>query len=157
MKAIFLDRDGTLIIDKHYLSSPEQVEYLPGTKEALEIFKDKGFELFLVTNQSGVGRGFFTHEDVHKVHEKIQKDLTLWGTPFKDIIYCPHTPEDNCNCRKPKPGMLNTLIEKWGIDRKESYMIGDKESDVLAGENAKIKGILITSEKNLLNFSNSLP
>ena len=165
MKAIFLDRDGTLILDKEYLSKVEEIEYFEDSKEALEVFHQKGYKLFLVTNQSGIARGLFNEESVHLVHQQIQKDLEEWGIPpFKEIVFCPHVPEDNCSCRKPMPEMVEKLISKWKIEQSSSYMVGDKLSDPEAGLSLKVTGILVrgrtdsrfSSFETLLEFAKSL-
>jgi D-glycero-D-manno-heptose 1,7-bisphosphate phosphatase len=165
MKAIFLDRDDTVIIDKPYQSDPEGIEYFDDTKEALGVMQEKGFELFLVTNQSGIGRGMFKASDAHAVHERIQEDLKSWGLkPFRDIILCPHTPDDGCDCRKPSPKMILELIKRHNIDPAQSYMVGDKPSDAMAGKKAGVQGILLHSKDtefthfpSLLDFTKALP
>lgn len=149
MKAIFLDRDDTVIVDVPYLSNPAEIKYFPWTKEALKIMTSKGFTLFLVTNQSGIGRGYFKEEDMNRVNEKIQNDLVEWKIDqFKEIVFCPHAPSDNCNCRKPSPKLIEDLIKKYQINRTDCYMVGDKISDAQAGKNAGIISILISDEKN---------
>ncbi len=169
MKAIFLDRDDTVIINVPYLSNPDKINYFSCTKEALRIMLDKGYTLFLVTNQSGIGRGYFQEKDMHKVNDRIQEDMIAWGlTPFKKIAFCPHTPDDLCDCRKPQPGMINKLIDEFSIERSSSYMVGDKISDVQAGEKAGVKAALISeiaeepdskykSYLNILAFAIDLP
>jgi D,D-heptose 1,7-bisphosphate phosphatase len=167
-KAIFFDRDGTIIVDKNYLKSPSEVEYLPGFFEAYSILLNKGFETFLITNQSGVSRGYFTMEDVSLVHHQIQTDLINHGLkPFREIKICPHEPKDQCSCRKPNPQMALELIEKYQINPELSYMLGDKQIDLDMATNAKLKGILILSHQSpetsiaptyssVLSFSQSL-
>jgi D-glycero-D-manno-heptose 1,7-bisphosphate phosphatase len=144
MKAIFLDRDGTIIIDKHYLHKPEEVEYFSDSFEAMKLLQDAGYELFIVTNQSGVARGYFPLEDVNLVHDKMQEDMLKNGLkPYKDIAVSPHAPEDESGYRKPGPLMILDLSTRWDIDLENSYMLGDKLSDAQAGENAKSQGILL--------------
>lgn len=148
MKAIFLDRDGTFIKDKHYLHKPKDVEYVENAFNALKQMQNLGFELVVVTNQSGVGRGKFPIEDVHRVHEKIQIDALNFGMAgFLDFQICPHSPDDNCECRKPLPFLINEACERFGINKSLSYMIGDKLSDVSAGETAGLRhNFLLKSE-----------
>ena len=144
MKAIFLDRDGTIIIDKHYLHDPDQVEYFTDSFAAMKKLQEAGYELFVVTNQSGVGRGYFPIEDVYKVHDRMLRDMQEQGLkPYLDIAVSPHTPDDNSDYRKPGPQMILDLAGKHGINLSESYMLGDKISDAQAGVNAGCKGILV--------------
>jgi D-glycero-D-manno-heptose 1,7-bisphosphate phosphatase len=163
MKAVFFDRDGTLIIDKHYLSDPGQVEYYDDTFSALKDIQGKGFALFLITNQSGIGRGMFQEKDMHAVHHKMLEDFEKASIKITDIRFCPHSPEDQCECRKPKPQMINSLCEKYNIDKRNSHMIGDKSIDAQCGVNAGISGWMIYKEsdqyksfKNLTEFAQSL-
>lgn len=160
-KAVFFDRDGCLIIDKDYLASPEGIEYFNDTFSALKKLQDQGFLLFIITNQSGIGRGFFTIEQMQKVHEKMLEDFKQNNIEISHIAYCPHSPEQLCNCRKPSPLLINEICEKFQIDKSKSFMIGDKISDAQCGENANITGCLIfnsdqkyKSFENLTQFSN---
>lgn len=132
-KAVFLDRDGTLMVDKGYLGDPDQVELLPTVPEALGLLADNGFRLFVVTNQSGVGRGYFTEKQMHLVHWRLRMLLRKKDAEIGKIYYCPHVPENNCGCRKPKPGLLRKAAEEQDIDLKRSYIVGDKRSDWEAG------------------------
>ncbi len=148
-KAIFFDRDGTVIADKNYLSKPEEIEYLQGFFEAYKKITELGFMTFLITNQSGIGRGYFTVEDMNLVHHQMQRDLINVGLrPFKEIRYCPHTPEDNCQCRKPHATLALDLIQKYNIDPAVSYMLGDKTIDLEMAINAGLQGILIESHQS---------
>jgi D-glycero-D-manno-heptose 1,7-bisphosphate phosphatase len=165
-KAVFLDRDGTIIIDKCYLHDPNEVEYLPGAIEGLKLLQKKGYLLFIVTNQSGIGRGYYKKLNMDAVHAAMQNDLVRFGLKkYDDIVYCPHTPDDSCNCRKPSPFLIEKIIKKWNLKIENCYMIGDKEIDALAGINAKIQGVLITINKdssfttfpNLLEFAENIP
>jgi D-glycero-D-manno-heptose 1,7-bisphosphate phosphatase len=163
MKAVFLDRDGTIIIDKTYQYKAHEIEYFQDTRDALKMLQDKGFELFMITNQSGINRRYFQVEDMHAVHQKIQDDLKKWGLrPFLAINFCPHTPDENCDCRKPKPKMLDDLIQKWNVDTGASYMVGDKVCDTGAAENAKLNPAMVYKTgfepqfSNLLAFASSL-
>ncbi len=161
MKAIFLDRDGTLIVDTGYISKPEGVTYLPNVLEALNLMRSKGYALFIISNQSGVGRGLFSMVEVDKVNALIEKNLG----PFNGIAICPHAPADECPCRKPHPLMIERFLSKWKINSKISFMVGDKLIDAETGTNAGITGILIGKETDarfktfstLLDFAQSLP
>lgn len=142
--AVFLDRDGTFIVDKNYLSRIEDIEYYPDTFEALRLLRAKGYRLFVVTNQSGVGRGFFDLSRVHEIHATIDADLRSQGLPpFDGWAICPHTPEDDCACRKPKPELIATILEREHLDRARCWMIGDKAIDAECGLNAGISGACV--------------
>ena len=157
MKAIFLDRDGTLIVDKHYVFKIEDLEYFPDTKEALQIMQNKGFELFIVTNQSGVARGYYQSRDVETFHQHMQNDMKRWGLkPYVETVFCPDHPDSGSFNRKPNPGMLLSLIQKWKIDPSKSYMVGDRRLDVECGERAQVKGIMVRNHEEGLTSFNSL-
>jgi D-glycero-D-manno-heptose 1,7-bisphosphate phosphatase len=141
------------------------MEYFPDTIKALELFQSLGYELFVVTNQSGVGRGYFSLENVYVIHRQIQNDLrALKLHPFKDFAICPHAPDDKCECRKPSGKMLLDLIDKYHLSADHCYMVGDKLIDAEAGRNAGIQGILVRHAhssdfpffKTLLEFAQSL-
>ena len=141
------------------------MEYFPDTLKALKELQKLGYELFIVTNQSGVGRAYFSLENVYVIHRQLQNDLRESKiAPFKDFAICPHSPDDNCECRKPSPKMILDLMEKYHIDPDQSYMIGDKVIDAECGRNAGIQGILVRHPhksdfpffKTLLDFVNSL-
>jgi histidinol-phosphate phosphatase family protein len=135
-RAVFLDRDGTLIIDRGYLRDPEDITFLPGAVEALADLQRLEFLLFVVSNQSGIGRGIITSEDACRVHERFVRVLTDTGVHFDGVYYCPHAPDAGCTCRKPLPGMLQRAAQDFGVDLESSVMIGDKPSDVIAGRDA---------------------
>src|SRR5690606_37758401 len=119
----------------------------PDTMKALQIFQSLGYELFIVTNQSGVGRGYFSLENVHVIHRQLQNDLRMSKLqPIKDFAICPHSPEDKCDCRKPSGKMILDLIEKHHISAKDSYMLGDKIADVECGVNAGVTGVLVREQ-----------
>ena len=141
------------------------MEYFPDTLKALELLQKLEFELFVVTNQSGVGRGYFSLESVYVIHRQLQNDLRLHQLlPFKDFAICPHSPDDACICRKPSGKMILDLIEKHKISPEQSFMIGDKVIDAKAGMNAGVQGVLVRNNhgkefpffKNLLDFAKSL-
>lgn len=143
-RAIFLDRDGTVIKDKGYLKGPAGVELLPGAGEALGELKQTGFLLVVVTNQSGIGRGFFPFENVTAQHDKLQAILHPFGAGIDRFEICPHAPEEDCECRKPAPQMLLRAAAGLGIDLNRSLMIGDKASDIMAGKAAGCRTILLS-------------
>lgn len=142
--AVFLDRDGTINIDTGYVGAVEDFEFIDGVKEALHQLKKEDFLTVLISNQSGVGRGYFAAEAVDAVHDFMQRELEKAGVELDAIYYCPHNPSDPCDCRKPSPAMVFEACEKYNIDPFLSYFVGDKESDVLAGKNAGCKSILLS-------------
>ena len=138
-KAIFLDRDGTLIRDKDYLSKPEEVELFPGVEEALKELSSAGFALFIVSNQSGVGRGYFTMDDVDRVHRHLCSILESAGVRFEKIFVAPEAPGQPSHGRKPSPQFLLDARDEFGVCLGDSYMIGDKFIDLECGWNAAVK------------------
>jgi D-glycero-D-manno-heptose 1,7-bisphosphate phosphatase len=149
-RAAFFDRDGVLIVDAGYLSDPEDIRWVDGARPALARLVAMGFRLFVVTNQSGVARGYFDEAAIGRVHDAMQAALPD-GVRFDDLAYCPHHPHGQisrhaivCDCRKPAPGMLERLIERHGLDRTASFLIGDKPSDMEAAERAGIAGFLFS-------------
>lgn len=137
-KAIFLDRDGIINVDKSYVYKIEDFEFCEGIFAALKHFQNLGFLLILITNQSGIGRKYYTSEDFSILSLWMSEQLKQEGIFLTDIFYCPHSPEENCTCRKPKPQMLLDAIAKYNIDPKASWIIGDKPTDIEAGKNAGI-------------------
>ena len=133
MKAIFLDRDGTVIVDRHYLSDPAGVVFEPGVIEALRSLCDAGFGLIFVSNQSGIGRGLMTAEQSDAVHQRVVDLLAAEGVPIAGSYICPHAPWDHCQCRKPSPVLLRQAAAEHGIDFSQSFMVGDKKTDVDLG------------------------
>lgn len=140
---IFLDRDGTIIVDKVYLNNPDEVEFIDGVIENLKKLYQAGFKLVIVTNQSGVARGKVELKNLYAIHKKILDILRHNGVELFKIYYCPHLPEDNCDCRKPKTGMVKEIENV--IDKEKSFAVGDKDTDIGFGKNLGIKTILLTS------------
>ena len=138
-RAVFLDRDGTLNVDHNYLSDPAQMEIIPGTGPALRRLMDAGLLLFIVTNQSGIGRGYYTIEDMHRVNERLCAELTRDGVRFEKIYFAPEAPEQPSRGRKPSPQFLFDARDEFGVDLAQSYMIGDKLIDLECGWNAGVK------------------
>ena len=132
-KALFLDRDDTLIHDQSYSADANRVKIMPGVAETLRECRKLGYMLIVVTNQSGIGRGLFSVEEMHEVHKRMKSLVSGDGIFFDDIFFCPHAPDVNCTCRKPAPGMLLEAAEKYSINFAESAMAGDKITDVEAG------------------------
>lgn len=170
-KAVFLDRDGTLNKDAGYLSNPREFQLLPGVVEGLNILQQRGFQLVVVTNQSGIARGYFTEQQLADIHREMVRQLAENGIELAGIFYCPHHPQDiqrtqhaqpthhaqhapqhqgvrqayvrSCGCRKPLPGLLLEAAEKLKLDLASSFMVGDKATDILAGKAAGCRSILI--------------
>ncbi|MGL4788002.1 MAG: D-glycero-beta-D-manno-heptose 1,7-bisphosphate 7-phosphatase, partial [Cetobacterium sp.] len=149
-KVIFLDRDGTINVEKSYLHKWEDFEFEKNAIEGLKKLKDLGYEFIVVTNQSGIGRGYYTEEDLVTLNNQMTKKLKEFGIEILECFYCPHHPEKgigkykvDCNCRKPNPGMLLEGIKKYDVDIENSFMIGDKKGDLEAGKKAGLKSILV--------------
>lgn len=142
-KALFLDRDGVVIDYVPYLSHPEQVRIPAGAGRSLKRWQDEGYDLILITNQSGIGRGYFGLEEVAAVHEQIRAVYRRFGVTFTDIFLCPHHPEDGCNCRKPSPQMLLEAASKHQISLADSYFLGDAPSDLEAALQAGCQPLLV--------------
>ena len=147
-KAIILDRDGTINFDRDYVHKIKDFEFIPKTFENLKRLQEK-YLLFIYTNQSGIGRGYYSEKDFLILNNHMLEDLKRRDIKISEVLYCPHTPKDNCDCRKPKTGLLERVIEKYSINRNLSYIIGDRDSDVKFGENAGIKTILIKKDGGL--------
>ena len=133
---VILDRDGTIIEEREYLSEPEQVMLIPGVGAALRELKKMGLGLVVITNQSGVGRGFFDQLQLERVHERLRKLLEKERVHLDGLYVCPHKPEDDCNCRKPKLALLRQAGEDLGFSPEKSIVIGDKASDIEMGHMA---------------------
>ena len=141
-KAVFLDKDGTLVENVHYNADPDKVRLTPYAAEALKQLQDEGFLLIVVSNQSGIALGYFSEADMQLIKETISGMLEDERVFLHDFYYCPHLPEE-CECRKPKPGMLLKASEEYNIDLSQSWMIGDILDDVEAGRQAGCRTILI--------------
>ncbi len=149
-RAVFLDRDGTLNVEKNYLHRPEDFEFIPGTPAAIRSLNEAGFKVIVVTNQSGVARGYFSLEAVEALHRHLADSLAEAGAHVDGFYVCPHHPTEgrgkyrcNCSCRKGAPGMLLKAAEEHRIDLGRSFMIGDKEADIEAGERAGCASLLV--------------
>lgn len=158
-KCIFLDRDGTINVEKNYLYKIEDFEFEKEVKEGLKKLQDLGYILIVVTNQSGIARGFYTEKDLEKLNLYIKSELKKENIDILEFYYCPHHSEKGvgkyraeCNCRKPKSGMLEKAISDYNIDRDSSFIIGDNISDLLAGKNAGVTGILVKTGYGLNNI-----
>ena len=172
-KAVFFDRDGVLNVDVAYLYKIEDLRWIDGAREAVAYLSQLGYKIFIVTNQSGIARGYYTVEQMNELHAYMQREIAAAGGKIEKIYYCPHHPHKgyegerpelkiDCDCRKPKPGMLIKAAEDFNIDLSLSWIVGDGENDVKAGLNAGCKTAWIgqskdnmgqlVSEKSLLGF-----
>ena len=161
--AAFLDRDGVINIDKGYVYKIDDFEWIEGAKEAIKYLNKKSFYTFIVTNQSGIARGFYNEKDVENLHEHIRKELSKIEAYIDDFFYSPYHPdvknkkyEHLSRLRKPKTGMLELACNKWQIDLNNSFMIGDKKIDMDCAKNFNIEGYKFVNG-NLLNFVRKLP
>lgn len=138
-RAVFLDRDGTLIVEKNYLHKPEEVEIFPGAGAALKKLSDDGFKLFVVTNQSGIGRGYFTMADAESVNARVNTELARDGAHFEKVYIAPEAPDQPSRVRKPSPQFLFDARDEFDLNLAESFMVGDKLIDLECGWNAGVK------------------
>lgn len=135
-RAVFLDRDGTINVDVDYLHETDKLEFIDKTFEALALLKAHGYRLIVISNQSGIGRGYFPAQDVERLHAYMNHILQEHDAAIDAFYYCPHLAEDGCACRKPQPGLIYHAAEEWDIDLPGSYMVGDNEKDVMTAVNA---------------------
>jgi len=140
---VFFDRDGTLNHDTSYLKSPDELVLFPDVVTAVKRCNEAGIRVIVVTNQSGLARGFFSQEDLDAVHQKLRERLRDSGAWIDDIFVCPHHPDDGCRCRKPNPGMIEQAQARYPIDLTKSYLVGDKSIDVELAAKMQIKGLLV--------------
>jgi len=145
-KVVILDRDGTIIVDREYLSDSAGLEFLPGAAEGLRWFYERGYRLVVITNQSGVGRGYFSLDRLDEIHEKFREMVSALGVRLERIYYCPHAPEAECDCRKPKPGLLLRAASELHFLPSDAIVIGDKSSDVEFGRRVGATTILIAAD-----------
>ncbi len=143
--AVFFDRDGVLNEDLDFVHRPDQVRWVPGAKQAVRYLNDAGYLIFVVTNQSGIARGYFPAETVENLHDWMQAELAHAGGHIDEFAYCPHHPEgavpayrQACDCRKPAPGMIRSLMKRWPVDPGRSLLIGDQPRDLQAATAAGI-------------------
>ncbi len=159
-RLVILDRDGVINHDSpHFIKSPEEWIPIPGSIEAIATLKSKGFCVAVCTNQSGIGRGYYTEETLTAIHAKMIGLLAEHGHAFDAIIHCPHLPEINCDCRKPKPGMVNTLLSQFNAAPAQTWVVGDSFRDIEAGLAAGCQVLLVKTgngEKTLKTHSEAL-
>jgi len=138
-----LDRDGTIIVERNYLSDPVQVELLPGAASGLHRLRQLGLGLAVITNQSAIGRGYIDEPRLYKIHERFLGLLEEAAVFIDGIYFCPHLPEDNCECRKPGTGLINRAARELGFDLRDCYVIGDKECDIEMGRRVAATTLLV--------------
>ena len=154
-KIIFLDRDGVINEEKNYLHMIEDFIFIDGVFESLKLMQKLGYELIVVTNQSGIGRGLYSTEDFLTIDKWMKKEFERNNIKILSSVYCPHKPEQNCNCRKPKPGMLEKCFEKYQISKENSWIIGDSERDIEAGIRAGIKKTILVRSGHPIDEKNT--
>jgi D-glycero-D-manno-heptose 1,7-bisphosphate phosphatase len=149
-KAVFLDRDGTIIEDVGYLSSPEQIKFIPGSIDAIKSLNQSGYKVIVISNQSGVARGHFSEDMLQTVDKVVHRGLLHGGAHVDAHYYCPHHPQhgvypykQECDCRKPNTGLVKQAAKKFDIDLKSSFMIGDKATDIELGKRSGVKTAMV--------------
>lgn len=155
MKIVFLDRDGVINKEVGYLHKVADFEFIEGVFDACQYFQSLGYQVIIVTNQSGIERGYYTEEDFHIVTDWMLKQFKHNGIEVLDVFYCPHGPESDCSCRKPKPGMFIQADGKHHIDMSNSWMIGDKEADIQAANSAGISNTILVKSGHEINEESS--
>lgn len=156
-KAVFLDRDGTINVDKGYVHKIEDFEFIDKVPEAIAMMKRKGYLVIVLSNQSGVARGYYGEEDVDRLHDEMNRRLDGFGAHIDKFYFCPHHPDGcvgrysyHCACRKPGIGMLNKALEDFAIDLNKSWVVGDRERDLFLGYDILIRRILLADTKDMI-------
>ncbi len=147
--ALFLDRDGIINVDHGYVYKIEDFEFTEGIVELLQLFTKHGYLLFIVTNQSGIGRGYYSENDFSTLTEWMIKEFKNNHITIEEVYHCPHIPKDECHCRKPQTGMIEKALKTYNIDLSKSWMIGDKQSDIDLAHNAHIGSTIAIGSKQL--------
>ena len=163
-KAIFFDRDGTLNVDLDYLCDFEKFQWIDGAVEAIKFLNDNNYLVIVVTNQSGVARGFFTEDDVKIFHNQMNEELKKFDAHIDEFYYCPHHPNGvveayrvDCECRKPKSKLLEMACSEFNIDKENSLLIGDSKRDIECALNAGIRGVMFKENNLFTTLKNNLP
>ena len=154
-KIVFLDRDGVINKEVGYLYKIEDFDFISGVFEACLYFQLLGYQIIIVTNQSGIGRGYYNENDFHQITEWMLEQFNKNNIEILDVFFCPHAPDSTCDCRKPKPGMFNQANNKHDIDMKNSWMIGDKEADIKAANAAGIQHTVLVKSGHAIDEINS--
>ena len=155
IKTIFLDRDGVINKEVNYLYRIEEFVFLDGIFEACNYFQSIGFEIIIITNQSGIGQGFYSKNDFKILTDWMLEQFQNKNIKILDIFYCPHSQNSHCNCRKPMPGMILEAQKKHGIDLNLSWMIGDKESDIISANAAGVKNTILLRSGHKIDENSS--
>ena len=155
IKTIFLDRDGVINKEVEYLFRISDFEFIEGVFDACLYFQQLDYKIIIISNQSGIARGYYTKSDYQKITEWMLNQFNIKGISILDILYCPHGPESSCDCRKPKPGMFIEAKNKYNIRMKDSWMIGDKETDIKAANLAGITNTILVRSGHIIDKSNS--
>lgn len=156
-RAVFIDRDGTMAKDVHYCSHLEDFELFLNTARAIRLLNQRGFKVVVITNQSGIARGCFTEETLAKIHEKMKRELAKGGAFVDAIYYCPHHPDDNCDCRKPKPKLVLQAAVEHDIDLESSFVVGDLQMDIELGKAVACKTILVGGSSSVRDSEVTAP
>ena len=155
IKTIFLDRDGVINKEVHYLHKIDDFEFMTGIIEACLYFQNLGYKLIVVTNQSGISRGYYSESDYQTLNQWMLNEFENNHINILDVFHCPHGPDSTCDCRKPMPGMFFNAKTKYNIDMKNSWMIGDREVDVTAANASGIKSTILVRSNHKIDESNS--
>lgn len=142
-RLVLIDRDGTINVERHYLSSPEQIELFPETVAGIKILRNLGFKIAVVTNQSAIGRGYFGIEKLGEIHNHLHNVLAQAGTEIDGIYFCPHIPDDDCQCRKPEIEMATNAAAEFEAELSKAFVIGDNVCDIELGKNVGATTILV--------------
>lgn len=143
-KMIILDRDGVINFDSsEYIKSPDEWHAIPGSLEAIASLNRAGFQVIIATNQSGVARGYYNLATLDEIHEKLMAELAAVGGYVEEIFFCPHHPDERCNCRKPKPGLFQQIQKKYEVDLQDVYFVGDSFTDVLVAKAVGCKFMMV--------------
>lgn len=151
-RAVFIDRDGTIAPDVHYCRRVEDFKLFPNVAEAIKLLNSSGFKVVVITNQSGIARGYFTEEILNRIHNKMKGNLAEIGAHVDAIYYCPHHPDENCECRKPKP--VFQAVNEFSLDLQQSFVIGDRLMDVQLAKTVGCKAIMIANDLGIRELEN---
>jgi len=154
-KVVFLDRDGVINEEVCYLHKIKDFKFINGVMDTCNYFLSLDYQIIIVTNQSGISRGFYKEEDFHTLNNWMLDEFKKKGVTILDVFFCPHGPNDSCHCRKPKPGLFQNARAKYDIDMKMSWMIGDKEADIEAANNAGINQTILVRSGHKIDEKNS--
>jgi len=151
LKTVFLDRDGVINKEIGYLHKTSDFQFIDYVFQSCKYLNSIGYQIIVITNQSGIGRGLYTEKDFFELNEWMIKEFKNFGVEIQEVFFCPHSPEDNCECRKPKSGMFYSAFKKFNIDKKNSWMVGDKEDDITAARNAGLENTILVRSGHDIN------